>query len=250
MNSTPTSEFSALRIWQANLNRSNIAQQAFLHTFSPHDADLLLIQEPYMNPRTTLTTATYGWRVVYPTRHHDHHAKGHVSRSIILVSTRIRTDAWEQIPVCSPDLTVIRLRTSLGPVYIINIYNEQAGDDTLHILRELMRTLPRDARPFLKPGQRFYVLWAGDFNRHHPSWELDSNPHLLTSRYLNAAAALTELLVDFGMQQLLPAGIPTLQALASGNYTRPDNVFGDVELADLMTACKVEPHFRPPNTDY
>lgn len=239
-------------IWQLNLNRSNIAQNAFLHTISPHDADLLLLQEPYINPLNSLTTSTYAWRVVYPTGHHDWQAKGHTTRSTILVSTRLPTDAWQQIPVLSPDITAIRLSTANGPVHISNIYNDQGHDTTLQHLRRATTNSHRQcSRPITQNTQNcMYTLWAGHFNRHHPIWELHSNSHSLTNRYLQAAEPLIESITDFGMQQLLPGGTPTLEALATGNHTRPDNVFADAELTNLMIACRVTPAFRPPNTDH
>lgn len=239
---------TTIRMWQLNLNRSNIAQNAFLHTISPHDADILLLQEPYINPLNSLTTSTFAWRVVYPTDHHDWQAKNQTTRSVILVSTRLPTDAWEQLPVQSPDITAVRVTTARGTIHIYNIYNDQGHDQTLQTLRA---TTIDPARQHEHDNlQRNYLLWAGDFNRHHPLWELDTNPHLLTNRYLNAAEPLIELLADFGMQQLLPGGIPTLEALATGNHTRPDNVFADPDLTDYMIACKVTPVFRPPNTDH
>ena len=63
------------------------------------------------------------------------------------------------------------------------------------------------------------MIWLGDFNRHHPLWEEERNLHLLTETYLNAAEPLLLLLAEYGMQQALPKDMPTLQSLATKNWT-------------------------------
>lgn len=245
-----------LRMWQLNLNRSNIAQNAFLHTISRHDADILLLQEPYINPLNSLTTSTFAWRVVYPIGHHDWPAKGQNTRSVILISTRLPTDTWEQTPVQSPDITAIRLSMDGEYIHVFNIYNDQGHDRTLQTFqtatsRQARRREERNnINNNTNTNNRNYVLWAGDFDRYHPLSELDSYQHLLGHRYRTAAEPLITLLADFGMQQILPGGIPTLEALATGDHTRPDNIFANSNLADHMVACKVTPVFRPRNTDH
>ncbi|KAI6037448.1 hypothetical protein PISMIDRAFT_79832, partial [Pisolithus microcarpus 441] len=52
------------------------------------------------------------------------------------------------------------------------------------------------------------------------------------------------------MTQLLPKDIPTLQASSSGNWTRPDNVFGNEALVDRIESCETCPQERGPNTDH
>ncbi|KAH8092209.1 hypothetical protein BXZ70DRAFT_1001870 [Cristinia sonorae] len=52
------------------------------------------------------------------------------------------------------------------------------------------------------------------------------------------------------MEQLLPKGIPTLRALATGTYTRPDNIFASRSLAQSLLSCNVYPHLQPPKTDH
>ena len=63
------------------------------------------------------------------------------------------------------------------------------------------------------------MIWLGDFNRHHPLWEEERNLHLLTEMYLNAAEPLLHLLAEYGMQQVLPKNMPTLQSLTTKNWT-------------------------------
>ena len=69
------------------------------------------------------------------------------------------------------------------------------------------------------------MIWLGDFNRHHPLWDEERNVHLFTTANLDAAQPLLNLLATYGMKMALPKGIPTLEAMNTKNYTRPDNVF-------------------------
>jgi len=48
----------------------------------------------------------------------------------------------------------------------------------------------------------------------------------------------------------LPPKIPTLQALSTGNWTRPDNVWCTNHTTDLFTSCDTDPGQRGPNTDH
>jgi hypothetical protein len=52
------------------------------------------------------------------------------------------------------------------------------------------------------------------------------------------------------MIQLLPCGTPTLQSTSTGNWTRPDNVFGTEHLADVIVSCDTNPGQRGPRTDH
>ncbi|KAL6298154.1 hypothetical protein BKA93DRAFT_712744, partial [Sparassis latifolia] len=84
------------------------------------DFDIVLLQEPYLDPRTSLTRATSHWIVVYP---HTHYSEAReCTCSIIFVSKRISGETWSQIKVDSPDITAISLRTVSGPLHIFNIY--------------------------------------------------------------------------------------------------------------------------------
>ncbi|KAG2029403.1 hypothetical protein BDR03DRAFT_880871 [Suillus americanus] len=52
------------------------------------------------------------------------------------------------------------------------------------------------------------------------------------------------------MIQLLPSGTPTLQSTSTGNWTRPDNVFGTEGTIDAMISCTTEPAKQGPKTDH
>ena len=94
------------------------------------------------------------------------------------------------------------------------------------------------------------MLWAGDFNRHHPLWDRDEDVHLFTQQAGRFAEGLIELLATYEMTMALPKGAPTLRHMVTGRYSRPDNVFSTTGLSDLITRCEVIPALRPTSTDH
>ena len=94
------------------------------------------------------------------------------------------------------------------------------------------------------------MIWLGDFNRHHPQWDEERNAHLFTAANLTAAEQLLEQVAQADMEMVLEPGVPTLEALRTGNHTRPDNVFCSRLLAENLVYCAVRPDLRPPNTDH
>jgi hypothetical protein len=90
----------------------------------------------------------------------------------------------------------------------------------------------------------------GDFNHHHALWELTSNSHLFTVVNLDAAGVLINLLALYNLVQVLPPGITTLEASATKNLTRPNNIFCLAQLQQAFTTCNIENHLRPVITDH
>ena len=48
---------------------------------------------------------------------------------------------------------------------------------------------------------------------------------------------MLDLVADFDMQMVLPPNIPTLQAFATGNRTRVDNVFCNAQTLSRFVEC-------------
>ncbi|KAF9521639.1 Endonuclease/exonuclease/phosphatase, partial [Crepidotus variabilis] len=94
-------------------------------------------------------------------------------RSAILVNTRLGTCAWKQVDIDSPDITAICIETARGTILIYNIYNDYKNDNSLEALAEHVRK-----RCETREGHEEKMIWAGDFNRHHPMWEEERNNHL------------------------------------------------------------------------
>jgi len=49
---------------------------------------------------------------------------------------------------------------------------------------------------------------------------------------------------------VLPKNLLTLQALVSGNHTRPDNIFTTTALAAAFTSCSTVPGECPARSDH
>ena len=94
------------------------------------------------------------------------------------------------------------------------------------------------------------MVWLGDFNKHHPLWDAPEDTHLFTPANLDSASVLLTLLEDHNMEMALPAGIPTIKAFRTGNYSCPDNVFCSTDLLPSFTECNTYPHLKPARTDH
>src|SRR5882724_5984818 len=95
------------------------------------------------------------------------------------------------------------------------------------------------------------VIWLGDFNLHHPLWDEECNSHLFSRVNLEKSQVLIDALAEFDLKMVLPKDVPMLQALATGNHTRPDNIFISSQLVgSINKVCytarrepsKVRPH--------
>jgi hypothetical protein len=139
-----------------------------------------------------------------------------------------------------------------GKVRIYNIYNPCESDHMLLFLERHMST-EYNQRCTTQGGNTAtseHIIWLGNFNCHHPMWEMSHNTHLFTAANLNAVGVLINLLVSYNLVQVLPPAIATLEASNTMNHTRPDNIFCSSELENRFTKCKVEYHLRPVVTDH
>ena len=237
MPDTPT-----LRILQQNVNKSNTAQFDLLHSASPDDYDIIAIQEPYIDHLKN-TRATAHWRVVYPAVADTDAAPR--ARSILLVNRKLSTNTWSPLRIPHSDITAITLTTAHATIALVNTYIDADHDTAIHATaRALTRWASRD-----RAGEAG-MIWLGDFNRHHPSWDSISNAHLFTRAHLDKAEVLLTKLADLDLRMALPASIPTLEATRTKNHTRPDNVFCTDMLLDHLTACDTKPDLRPACTDH
>ena len=232
-----------LRIWQQNLNRSLKAHLDLLHSQPPLHYNIIAIQEPHIDFLGNSHANPY-WYSIYPPKHLDNPK---ATRSLLLVSKHLTTtNAWTQIPIDSPDITALRINSGVGPINIYNIYNDGTHHNNLNCLSEHLRAI-QGPQPRVGKGN---MIWLGDFNRHHPLWDEERNSHLFTAANLDAAQTLLNLLAIHDMRMALPRGIPTLEAMNTKNYTRPNNVFCTSNLLNIFIRCVTEPESRPPCTDH
>jgi endonuclease/exonuclease/phosphatase family metal-dependent hydrolase len=146
----------------------------------------------------------------------------------------------------------MELTGNLGKVCIYNIYNPCDHNSTIHFLERHMQSEnnecqshPRQLTQGEEESHNENIIWLGDFNHHHPLWELTSNSHLFTAANLDAAGLLINLLALYNLVQVLPQGITTLEASATKNLTHLDNIFCSAQLQHTFTTCNVEYSLRP-----
>ncbi len=232
---TPT-----LRIWQQNLNKSNVAQQDMLSKILTTDYDIIALQEQYVDFKN-LTRSTSHWRVLYPTLR-DPDTAGR-ARSAILLSKKLSTNAWSPVTIPHPDITAVTIKTEHASIHLFNLYVDGSHDMALHAAARATRRL------CMEEGTHEFI-WLGDFNRHHPRWDDHGNDHLFTQQNLERSELLVRYLAEFGLDMALPPGVAMLEATRTKNTTRPDNVFCTEGVLERLRLCTALPADRPACTDH
>ena len=105
-----------------------------------------------------------------------------------------------------PDVTAIRIASGFRTLTVFNVYNDCEHDDSTDVLRGYLACTQDNLLSSIDD----YMLWAGDFNRHHPLWDSENNRHLFTAAADRAAQVIINLAADYGMLMLLSRGINTL----------------------------------------
>ena len=162
-------------------------------------------------------------------------------------NSRLDTKGWNILDIPDTnDITAIQLKGPYGKIAIFNIYNDCTHSDNQAALN---RYIQRHANMLLGE-ENYHMIWAGDFNRHHPLWDRDEDIHLFTRQATRDAEGLISLLADYEMEMVLPKGVPTLQHMRSKRYSRPDNVFSTPGLQEMVSSCEVDASLRPASTDH
>ena len=168
-------------------------------------------------------------------------------RSIIWVNKKLETKYWKIIDIPNTnDITAIQLKGTYGKITIFNIYNDCNHSENEIKLRNFIRENVHD----ICQNDNDHMIWAGDFNHHHPLWDRNEDTHLFTRKATDAANDLIDILGEFGMEMALPKDIPTLQHIVTNRYSRPDNVFCTQQLTDQLIRCEVDARIHPPATDH
>ena len=232
-----------IRILQINLNKSSSAHLDILNNTFSGQWDIVLLQEPHITHFGNSRTPS-AFHLISPT---SRATLDTPLRSIIWISSRMKTSSWKTINVPgSNNITAVQISGAFGCVSIFNIYNDGNHNDTLTTLTDYMTT----NKSSLYDNDNDFILWCGDFNRHHPSWDSDEDERLFTPNTLRNADILINHLANWNMVMALPKGIPTLEHMVTKRYSRPDNVFCTENLSDYITNCDVLPQARPTNTDH
>lgn len=238
-----TTSIDELSLCSQNLCRSNDAQQDWLITLGRQKHTIGLAQEPYIDARGN-SRANHTWNSIYPTTHRK---RPQDTRAFMVVSTSISPDAWTQVEVESPDVTAIKISDRHGDLFIFNVYLDQSHSDALFELGRKTKDAQREGTRKRRPT---HFVWAGDFNRHSPLWDEERNHHLFTRRNITMAQTLIDMVAKYDLKMALPHGTPTLEAMTTGNHTRPDNVFISDSIMDRLVSCTTTPERRPPKTDH
>src|ERR1700679_1868337 len=237
-------EQETIKILQINLNKSETAHLDIINENNlSKEFDIILIQEPHATKFNAIRSPP-NFRPVFPVNRLTDDAR---IRSVIWVNMKLDTKNWTTIDVPgSNDITAIQLKGTYGKLVIFNIYNDcthQRNEEILcNYIESHTNELSRDAN--------HHMLWAGDFNRHHPLWDRDEDVHLFHNGANRLVEGLISMLADFNMLMPLPKGIPTLQHMRSKRYSRPDNVFCSQGLRDQISICEVDASKRPTLTDH
>jgi hypothetical protein len=199
--------------------------------------DILILQEPYFDSFQN-TKASPHWHVLKPT---DHKKLGEPITAITMINKRLSTGQWMQLDIPNTqDLVGLQLSGPFGTVSILNIYNNQHHDHTLQISDSIIHDIIND--PSVDEATHDnYIIWAGDFNRHHPMWDEERNVQLFSAKNIDEAQVLIDIVSAHGLEMALPQGIPTYFVNRNGNWTRPDNVFCSSNAIDVLTRCTTVP---------
>ena len=166
---------SKLRIIQINLNKSEKAHLDIINERVSRDYDIMLIQEPYTTQFNAIRMPT-NFRPVYPSNRFQDDSP---IRSVIWVNKQLETTNWKILDIQNTrDITAIQLKGEYGKISIFNIYN----DCTHSRNEEILNNYLTDNRRELMEENDNHMIWAGDFNRHHPLWDDDKDVHLFTNQ--------------------------------------------------------------------
>ena len=233
-----------LRILQINLNKSEKAHLDLLNGQLGNEWDVVLIQEPHVTPKLDIIRTPSKFTQICPADRWSIRTK---VRSAIWVNKAIDTSTWKEVKIPNTnDLTAVQLYGEHGRITIFNIYNSCTHSRTEAKLRKFVL----DNKDEFLGNENDHLIWAGDFNRHHPMWDEETNEHLFTPQALEMADQLIDILGELGLEMALPRDIPTLQHMRSKNYSRPDNVFCTARTMDLVIRCEVDTRLQPPKTDH
>ena len=236
-----------LQIRQVNLNRALAAHDSLINSDAHNNFDIILIQEPMINALGKVSTSPK-WRVVYPS---SHLSLQEGIRAVMQVNANLSTNTWHQVDIDdSNDIVAIQIEGSFGTALIINIYNDQKHSRTL-IRADIAITDIQSKIDVLPQPHDHYLVWARDFNRHHPCWDEERNCQLFTARALDEAQLLIDILDEHHLDMALPKDVPTLEFMGpSKNWTRLDNVFCSQNAMGILVRCTTVPSQWGAGTDH
>ena len=209
-----------IQILQYNLNRNQTTTESVLNHPDAQAFTVLALQEPCHSDYTNLPPIHQSWTLIQSPDNPPHAPRS----AIYLNKALTRSSAYRQIPIPIHDITAVELTTenTAVPMVIINIYNPRD--------QENVTSLGQYLRRHLRPERTRQLIILGDFNLHHPLW----NP-VSYVRHDELSDELLELMLDYGLRPLLPAGTITYPH----GGTTIDLVWGNQEVEDTLMKCQV-----------
>ena len=138
--------------------------------------NIILAQEPYISPFNHIPSPSNFCPVIPDTRMDT--TKGTVC-SVIWVNANLDTNQWDPLGgIRSNDVTAIHLKNNDLHITIFSVYNDCNNDDSLTALD----TYHDKFRLDLTGLDNDHLIWAGDFNRHHPLWDDERETRLFTAK--------------------------------------------------------------------
>ena len=228
---------SGLRIEQQNCRKSKTTALSLINMADPAKWDVILVQEPYISPNSTLTIASQYWNVVYlPSALGDPIPPS----SLILINANLSSNHIQQVPLSTNLITAITFHPdeSSTPLTILNIYNPPNMDSVLALLDDWLSAL-------LAPLAQMVV--AGDFNKHHLLWSGVEHPQHCRD---SGADRLSHIISQYRLTLTSPCGVPTYQSDAHRTWSTLDLVLCTANMEDRILECHVAHADRLPGADH
>jgi len=145
------------------------------------------------------------------------------------------------------DITAICIKSGNHQISIFNVYNDCNNDKSLVALNSYLRKHALQ----LTGSDNNHIIWVGDFNRHHPLWDNETQTRLFTPRAINDANYLIEYIVGWEMELALSKEEgPTLQHKATKSFSHPDLVLCTNNSRSLFVTCEIKECKQPIHTDH
>ena len=239
---------SNIIIWQQNINRSKTCQHNLISSgkLIEKGIDIVALQEPSINTYNK-SIASKDWKAIYPSTHENSPLK---TRTLILIRDDILTDSWEQLEIQSGDVTAVHIKGAWGRISIFNIYNDCRHNSTIKMLTKYHRAHTTELMGMVETQDKHHLIWLGDFNRHHPYWDLLENNGLFTRGALEQAETLIQALAELGLEMVLIAGMPTHEHYVTKRWSRLDQVFASEHTLETVEQCEALPEEQGINTDH
>ena len=147
--------------------------------------DIIAIQEPWQNPHVATTYCPRGGRyhLVYA---------GEGSRSAIMIHKKLPLVDWTA--TATKDWCRAQIRTAVGEITIYSVYSPIPGRDLSQWSSPIHQLATQDPP--------HYTLLVGDFNLHHPNWDI-------FGRRTEGVGDLLALSASWDLQLHTPYGEPT-----------------------------------------